>query len=87
MPNIPCLHPSDDDNFDHVDGAAVVDDHDDGGDDDAADADDIDADNADDLPSPILSESFSIGLRVVQITKHHSVPRHLHQKNEKIFWA
>ena len=79
MPNVPCLHPSDDDNFDHVGGAAVVDDHDDGGDDDAADTDDIDADNADDLPSPILSESFSIGLRVVQITKHHSVPRHLNQ--------
>ena len=85
MPNVPCLHPSDDDadddNFGDVDATA------DGGDDDAADADDIDADNADDIPPPILSESLSIGLRVVQITKHHSVPRHLHQKNEKIFWA
>ena len=40
--------------------------------------DDDDDDDDDNDDPPILSESLCIGLGVVQIAKHHSVPRNLH---------
>ena len=63
MANVPSLHPSD---YHDEEG---------GGGDNVGRGDDTDYDP----PLPILSESLSIGLRVVQITKHHPVPRHLHR--------
>ena len=72
VPNVTSLHPSDDDDDDDIDVDAVDDDDDNN----YGYADDV-RDHDGDPPPPIICKSLCIGLRVVQVTKHHSVPRHL----------